>query len=158
MTTAQNLASGMYLLTTREEGQTYGCLINSAMEVSRKPGRIAVCLVNTNLTCEVLLRTGVFNLSVITEDAPHELFRQFGRKTGRKTDKFTNCPWLAEADNGIPCLKEHSNGYLSARVTQRLDLGDHTLFIGEITRDRVLNGLPTCTFAHFMQRACSGSK
>ena len=29
-----NLISGMYLLTTRDN-QDYGCLINSAMEVSR---------------------------------------------------------------------------------------------------------------------------
>ena len=151
MATAQNLASGMYLLTTREDGQPYGCLINSAMEVSRKPGRIAVCLVKTNLTTEALLRTGIFNLSVITADAPYELFRQFGMKTGRKTDKFTDCPWLTEADNGIPCLKEYSNGFLSARVTEQLDLGDHILFIGQITDDRVLNDLPTCTFDHFMK-------
>ena len=150
-TTAQNLASGMYLLTTREDGQNYGCLINSAMEVSRKPGRIAVCLVKTNLTHEALLRTGIFCLSVITEDAPYELFRQFGMKSGRKTDKFTNCPWLEESEGGILCLKDFSNGWLTARVTEQVDLGDHTLFIGEITACRVTGDLPTCTFDHFMK-------
>ena len=149
--TAENLSSGMYLLTTREGDQNYGCLINSAMEVSRKPARIAVCLVKTNLTHEALLRTGIFNLSLITEDAPYELYRQFGMKSGRKTDKFTDCPWLTEGNDGIPHLKDHSNGWLSAHVTEQLDLGDHTLFIGQITGDQVLNDLPTCTFDHFLK-------
>lgn len=37
-----NLTYGMYLLTCRENDRDYGCLVNTAMQVSSKPDRIAV--------------------------------------------------------------------------------------------------------------------
>ena len=89
-----NLSYGMYILTTREDGKDYGCLVNTAMEVSRNPGRIAVCLVKKNLTCEVLQRTNLFNFCALTEDSPYEIFRRFGMTSSRKADKFADCPGL----------------------------------------------------------------
>ena len=83
-----NFVSGMYVLTAREDGRDYGCLVNTAMEVSRNPGRIAVCLVKRNLTCEVLQRTGIFNLCALTEDAPYEIFHRFGMTSSRKVGMF----------------------------------------------------------------------
>ena len=63
-----NLTYGMYLLTTRENGQDFGCLVNTAMQVSSKPDRIAVCVVKRNLTHEILLRTGFFSCTVCSPD------------------------------------------------------------------------------------------
>jgi flavin reductase (DIM6/NTAB) family NADH-FMN oxidoreductase RutF len=155
---AQNLSSGMYLLTTRETEQDYGCLINSAMEVSRNPGRIAVCLVKRNLTHEVLTHTGIFNLCAITEDAPFDLFHRFGMTSSRKSDKFADFPHLERTTNGLTCLNRYANMYLSARVTESVDLGDHTLFIGEITDEAILSGQNTCTYHHFMNCICRKAK
>lgn len=154
-TATQHFTSGMYLLTAREDSRDYGCLINSAMEVSRNPGRIAVCLVKRNMTHEVLLRTGIFNLCAMTEDAPYDLFRRFGMTSSRKTDKFADCPGLGRAANGLAYLTAHTNMYLSAKVTETVDLGDHTLFIGQITEDAVLSDAPTCTYDYFMKHIAS---
>ena len=73
-----NMTYGMFLLTTREEGKDYGCIINTAVQVARDPERIAISVQNNNKTCEVLKRTELFNLSALTTDAPFDLFRQFG--------------------------------------------------------------------------------
>lgn len=51
------LAYGMYLLTTRAENRDYGCLVNTAMQVSSHPVQIAVCVVKENLTHEILLHS-----------------------------------------------------------------------------------------------------
>lgn len=150
-----NLAYGMYVLTTREDSKDYGCLVNTAMEVSRNPGRIAVCLVKRNLTCDVLQRTHFFNFCALTEDAPYDIFRRFGMTSSRKTDKFADCPGLGRAANGLAYLTAHANMYLSAKVTETVDLGDHTLFIGQITEDVVLSGAPTCTYDYFMKHISS---
>ena len=141
-----NFVSGMYVLTTRENGRDYGCLVNTAMEVSRNPGRIAVCLVKKNLTCDVLQRTGIFNFCALTEDAPYEIFHRFGMTSSRKVEKFADLPHLGRSSNGLASLTDHANMYLSAQV----DLGDHILFIGRITEDAVLSDSPTCSFDHFM--------
>lgn len=144
-----NLVSGMYVLTTREESRDYGCLVNTAMEVSRNPGRIAVCLVKRNLTCEVLQRTGIFNFCALTEDAPYDLFRRFGMTSSRKTEKFADFPHLGRSSNGLAYLTDFANMYLSAQVVETVDLGDHILFIGQITEDVVLSDKPTCTLDYF---------
>ena len=92
-----NLSYGMYLLTTREEGKDYGCIINTAVQVARDPDRIAISVQNDNKTCEVLKRTELFNLSAVTADAPFDLcwitalFR-----TGR-------CGWSGTGHSGPDC-------------------------------------------------------
>ena len=145
-----NFAYGMYLLTTGEDGTDYGCLINTAMQVSSQPDQIAICVVKRNLTHEVLLRTGAFHLCAITEDAPFELFRNFGMTSCRKKNKFSDFPNLARAKDGMLYLERFSNMHLSVKVTQQVDLGDHTLFIGTVTEDTVLCDKPTCTYAHYL--------
>jgi flavin reductase (DIM6/NTAB) family NADH-FMN oxidoreductase RutF len=149
---------GMYLLTAREGEQDFGCLVNTAIQVSSQPDRIAVCVVKSNLTHEVLQRTGVFNLSGLQEEAPMELFRNFGMRSSRKTDKFTQFPGLARSANGILFPSDWGTMCLSAEVTEQVDLGDHTLFIGRITDDAVLHESPTCSYRHFCKHILPRSK
>ena len=144
-----NLAYGMYVLTTQEDGKDFGCLVNTAMEVSRNPGRIAVCLVKRNLTCDVLQRTNLFNFCALTEDTPYDIFHRFGMTSSRKVEKFADFPHLGRSANGLAYLTAHTNMYLSARVVETVDLGDHILFIGQIEEDVVLSGDATCTLDYF---------
>jgi len=144
-----NLSYGMYLLTTREEGKDYGCIINTAVQVARDPDRIAISVQNDNKTCEVLKRTELFNLSAVTADAPFDLFRQFGMQSARDVEKFRGYPGIDRAPNTLPILSQYGNMYLSVYVTDTVDLGSHTLFIGELLDGQVLNGKPSCTYAHY---------
>ena len=144
-----NLTYGMYLLTTREEGRDYGCIINTAVQVARDPDRIAISVQNSNKTCEVLKRTGLFNLSAITADAPFDLFRQFGMQSARDVEKFRGYPGMDRAPNTLPILSNFANMYLSVYADQAIDLGSHTLFIGEVLDGAVLNAKPSCSYAHY---------
>ena len=146
-----NLTYGMYLLTCKEEDKDYGCLVNTVMQVSSKPERIAVCVVKRNLTHEILLRTGCFNLSTLTTDAPYSLFRTFGMTSCRKADKFADFPDPARSANGLIYTGQFSNMFLSAQITEQIDLDDHTLFIAQITEDVVLNQKPACSYEYFLQ-------
>jgi flavin reductase (DIM6/NTAB) family NADH-FMN oxidoreductase RutF len=149
---------GMFLLTAREGEQDFGCLVNTAIQVSSQPDRIADCVVKSSLTHEVLQRTGVFNHSGLQEEAPMELFRNFGMRSSRKTDKFTQFPGLARSANGILFPSDWGTMCLSAEVTEQVDLGDHTLFIGRITDDAVLHESPTCSYRHFCKHILPRSK
>lgn len=144
-----NLTYGLYLLTTREEGKDYGCIINTAAQVASDPVRIAISVLNTNKTCEVLKRTELFNISAVTADAPFDLFRQFGMQSSRDVNKFAGYPGIDRAPNTLPILSQYGNMYLSVYVTEAIDLGGHTLFIGEVLDGEVLNSKPSCTYAHY---------
>lgn len=146
-----NLTYGMYLLTTRENGQDFGCLVNTAIQVSSNPMRLAVCVVKRNFTHDVLLRTKCFNLSALTEDTPFELFQNFGMRSSAKVDKFTDFPGLARSGNGFIYPAEFANMYLSAEICEQIDLGDHTLFIGRIEDDVLLNCKPSCSYDYYLR-------
>ncbi len=148
-TALYNLTYGIYLLTTREEGRDYGCIINTAAQVARDPARIAISVQNSNKTCDVLKRTELFNLSAITADAPFDLFRQFGMQSARDVEKFRGYPGIDRAPNTLPIAKAYANMYLSCYVTEAIDLGSHTLFIGELLDTEVLNNKPSCSYAHY---------
>ena len=127
-----NLTYGVYLLSAREGQQDNACIINTAMQVANHPTRISVSSIKGNLTHDMILRTGHFNLSALTKDAPFSLFRQFGLQSGRDVDKFADFPHVARSENGLYYLTQWSNSYLSLRVVEVHDLGSHTLFIGEL--------------------------
>lgn len=145
-----NITYGLYLLTTREDGRDYGCIINTVMQVGREPDRIAISVQKNNKTHEVLMRTGLCNICAITADAPFDLFRQFGMQSARDVEKFAGYPGIDRAPNTLPILRHYGNMYLSVCITNQLDMGTHTLFVGEVVDAEVLNDLPTCTYDHYL--------
>ena len=58
---------------------------------------------------------------------------------------------LSRSGNGMLYLTEFGNMYLSVEITEQVDLGDHTLFIGEVTKDVVLCDKPSCTYDHYLK-------
>ena len=59
------LTYGLYLLTARQDGRDNGCIINTAVQVAENPARISISVIKKNLTCEMILNSGKFNLSCL---------------------------------------------------------------------------------------------
>ena len=144
-----NLTYGLFLLTAQEDGRDNGCIINTAIQVANDPTRISIAVIKKNLTCEMILRTGVFNVSAITTQAKFDLFQRFGMQSGRDVDKFADFPDAARSQNGLRYLTQAANAFFSAKVTEHLDLGSHILFIGEVTDAGVLAAEPSCTYGYY---------
>lgn len=136
------------MLTSKDEKDN-GCIVNTAVQVAENPTRIAISCQKGNLTREVIEKTGVFNLSVLTEDAPFETIRHFGMQSGRDVDKFADFAATKRSRNGLVYVTENTNAMLSCQVKEKLDLGSHMLFVGEVTESKVLSGGASCTYAHY---------
>lgn len=63
-----NLSYGVFMLSTKVGEKVNGCITNTCMQVAANPVRIAISVLNTNLTCEMLRESGVFALSILDED------------------------------------------------------------------------------------------
>ena len=83
-----SLSYGLYVLTARENERDNGCIINTAFQVTSRPNRIAFAVNQSNLTHDMLLRTGRCNLSVLSTDADFSIFERFGFKTGKDEDNY----------------------------------------------------------------------
>jgi flavin reductase (DIM6/NTAB) family NADH-FMN oxidoreductase RutF len=118
----------MFIVTARVDGEALGCLIGFATQASIDPPRFAVCLSHANRTFRRGREAEILGVHCVPADAD-DLAQLFGGETGDETDKFARTPWH-EGPGGVPVLERCSN-WFAGRVLQRLDAGDHDLFLLE---------------------------
>ena len=144
-----NITYGLYVLSARENDFDNACIINTAVQVANDPVRISISVIKQNKTCEMIRKTGVFNLSAITTEADFALFQRFGMQSGRDVDKFAGFADVARSANGLLYVTSMTNAFLSAKVVEQIDLGSHMLFIAEVTDGEVLSSGWGCTYTYY---------
>lgn len=142
---------GLYVLTASDNGKDNGCIINTAMQVTSTPNRISVTVNKQNYTHDIIVGTGEFNVSVLSQEANFEMFKRFGFQSGRDVDKFASYGFCKKAPNGIYYISNQTNAYISGKVEQSTDLGTHTMFIAAVTDAQVLSDVPTVTYDFYQK-------
>ncbi len=148
-TALYNLTYGLFVISSKDADKDNGCIANTAFQVANDPTRIVISSQMGNLTREIIEKTGKFNISVLTENVPFETIRRFGMTTGREVDKFSDFTAKERSHNGIYYLTENTNAFFSCEVKEKINLGSHMLFIGEVTESKKFNSDPPCTYAHY---------
>lgn len=142
------ISYGLFILTARDGTKDNGCVINTAMQVTANPNRIAIAVNKSNYTHDMILKTGEFNISILDESAKFGTFKNFGFKSGRDSDKMVEIKYN-RSENGITYLIDECNAYVSAKVCSTVDLGSHTLFIADVTDGQILSSNPSATYAFY---------
>jgi len=142
------LTYGLFVLTARQDGRDNGCIINTAAQVTDSPRRISIAVIKGGRTHDMIAATGVFNVSVLTEKASFDTFKHFGMQSGKTVDKFAGMT-VARSDNGLAYLDTQTNAVISGKVISAIDMGTHTLFIAEVTQEKVLNDDPSVTYGYY---------
>ncbi len=145
----RNLTYGLFILTAREGDKDNGCVINTLAQITTKPNRVSICVNKDGCTHDMILRTGVFNVSILTQEAPFSLYQHFGFQSGRDVNKFEDPALGARSANGLMYLPEYTNAFVSAKVISAQDYGTHTLFIAEVTEAQALSKVPSVTYAYY---------
>ena len=144
------LSYGLFVLTARRGEKDNGCIINTAMQVTTDPNRIIITVNKTNYTHDMVLETGEFTLSVLSQKAEFSTFQRFGFQSGRDVDKFAGFEEHAvRGDNGIDRVTLGTSAWLSCRVVSTLDLGTHTLFLADVEDGDVLSQAPSATYSYY---------
>ena len=143
---------GLYVLTARDGERDNGCIINTLLQVTSTPPLVGVITVNKqNYTHDIIVKSGEFNLSILTIDTPFGVFKNFGYQSGRDADKFAGSIEIKRSPNNIICLPSHSNAWLSFKVTNTIDFGSHTMFKADIVNGEVLSNAESLTYAYYHQ-------
>ena len=117
----------------RENGQI-AVSVHGASIVPDRP-RVLVQLYKTNLTHGMVLAAGAFALNILRDDQL-ELAHALGFVSGRQADKLAAIAH-ASAASGSPVLDD-CLGWLDCRVINRMDGGDMTCFLADVTDGRLL--------------------
>ena len=139
---------GLYVLTAKDEKDN-GCIINTVMQVTSTPLQIAIAVNKRNYTNEIIQKTRKFNLSILSEKADFSIYEHFGYKSGRDTDKFATFCDVKRSPNGLLYITKGTNAYLSAYVQNEIDLGTHSLFIGQLVASENLNDDKSATYDYY---------
>jgi flavin reductase (DIM6/NTAB) family NADH-FMN oxidoreductase RutF len=143
---------GLYILTAKDREKDNGCIINTVLQVTDTPSLTGVIAVNKrNYTHDMIVKTGEFNISILTTDTPFEIFNNFGFQSGRSVDKFANSTDIKRSKNNIIYLPEYSNAYLSFKVTDTFDFGSHNMFKADIIDGETLTNAESLTYAYYHQ-------
>ena len=145
----RDMSYGLFVLTARRGEQDNGCIINTGIQVTSQPNRVLIAVNKSNFTHDMILETGAFNLSVLTEKADFSLFQRFGFQSGRDVDKFQGFAHTLRTDNGLLAVTEGTSAWLSCKVASTVDLGTHTLFVADVTDGDVLSREPSATYAYY---------
>ena len=145
------LSYGLFVLTAKDEEKDNGCIINTAIQASSMPNQLSICVNKANHTHDMIVKTGKFTVSVISQDAGFDLFKHFGFQSGKDVDKFKNFEKCKRGENSIYYITEGTNAYISVNVSKTEDLGSHTMFIGEITDMEVLSETPSVTYDYYLK-------
>lgn len=145
-----SLSYGLFVLTARDGEKDNGCIINTCIQVANNPTRIAIAVNKDGLTHDMVLKTKLFNVSVIDESAKMDIFSHFGFQSGKSVDKFASNEFEAQrSENGVYYINNSCNAYISAYVTNVVDLGSHTLFIASVVKAVNLSDTPSVTYTYY---------
>lgn len=145
------LSYGVFMLSTKDGETVNGCITNTCMQVANSPTRIAIAVINTNYTCDLIKKSGVFALSLLDQTCSYELIKHFGFQSGRDVDKFENLQMPVDI-NGIPYMGWQACAVISGRVVSSQDLGSHTLFIAEVEDAKLLNDNAPLTYDDYQTK------
>ncbi len=144
-----NIGYGLYVLTVNDQGKDNGCIINTVMQAASNPCALIISVNRANYTNELLKSTKKFNVSILTESASFDIFKNFGYQSGKNVDKFKTFKDTERSDNGILYITKSTNSYISANVVKEVELGTHTLFIANIQDAKCLSDKPTVTYQYY---------
>ncbi len=131
-----DMSYGLYIVSAAHGGRKNGQLTNTVFQVTAEPARMAVSVNKQNFTHDLIAKSGYYSVSTLAEGTPMPFIGLFGFKSGRDTDKFAQAKH-EETPNGTPLVLEHSLSAFEVKVSQTVDMGTHTLFIGEILQGKL---------------------
>jgi flavin reductase (DIM6/NTAB) family NADH-FMN oxidoreductase RutF len=125
------MPSGLYILGSRAGERRNGMTINWATQMSFDPKLIGVAVEAAAFTHELISEGGVFSLNLVAQE-DRAIVRKFTKPVDVDVPARTlNGFPFHDGTSGAPVL-DQAVAYLDCQLRQTVELGDHTLFLGEV--------------------------
>jgi len=144
------ISYGMYVVSSKKEAKLNGQIANAVLQVTAEPAQISACINKENLTHQFIQESGVFTVSILEQDVPMEFIGHFGFKSGKEIEKFKGIDYKLGI-TGAPVAIRNCLGYLECEVTNSMDVGTHTVFVGKVVEAQVTKEGEPMTYAYYHQ-------
>jgi flavin reductase (DIM6/NTAB) family NADH-FMN oxidoreductase RutF len=123
------MPSGLYVLGSRAGERRNGMTINWVTQVSFDPKLVAVGVEKSAVTHELVSEGGVFAVNLVSRE-DRAIVRKFTKPVEVEGSTLNGFPFH-DGVTGAPIL-DQAPAYVDCEVRQAVDVGNHTLFIGEV--------------------------
>jgi flavin reductase (DIM6/NTAB) family NADH-FMN oxidoreductase RutF len=123
------LPSGLYIVGSRAGDRRNGMTLNWATQVSFDPKLVAISVEKAALTHELIAEGRVFSLNTVSRE-DRAIVRKFTKPVEVEGNTMNGFPFHGGV-TGAPIL-DQAPAYLDCEVRQAVDVGNHTLFVGEV--------------------------
>ncbi len=145
------ISYGLYIISSvGDEKKFNGQIANTLNQVTADPAQVAITLNKENLTHDYIMESKVFSASILSQAADMALIGQFGFKSGRDLNKFKGIEYKL-GETGAPIVLDNTIAYLDAKLIGSLDVGTHTIFIGEVAGTGIVSNHEPMTYAYYHQ-------
>ena len=144
----RSIGYGLYIVCSKKGDKYNGQIANTLFQITSDPPTVAVSINKNNLTHEFIQDSGIFTATTLCQDTPLSLIGTFGFKSGRDTDKFEGVNYRM-GSTGTPVVTDYGVACMEMKVNQQVDVGTHTLFIGEVVDADVISNEICMTYAHY---------
>lgn len=139
---------GIYVVTSRKGEKLNGQIANTVFQITSQPPTIAVSINKDNLTHQFIKKSRGLAASVLRQATPLPFIGRFGFKSGRDIDKLDGVDYKIGVTKA-PVVIENAVAYLEAKVTKEVDMGTHTIFIGDVAGADVLTDEECMTYDYY---------
>ncbi len=130
------IPSGCSILTVEHDGRSTGLLVSWVQQASFEPLSLSVCVKRGRPAQELIDAAGRFVLNVLSDD-PSAMFKHFGKGFSLDEEAFDGV--ATEPSEYGPMLTD-CVAQLGCRVTQRIAVGDHDLYVVAVAVGRSTDG------------------
>ena len=131
-----HFASGVTIITTRDEAVNYGLTASAVSSLSLDPPMLLVCINRQTGTSQAIAKAKVFAVNILKENQ-QAIARQFATP---HPNKFRDIP-LTFGTLGVPLLPDML-ATLECRVVEEATGGTHAVFLAEIQAAQAEEGMP----------------
>ncbi len=119
--------TGIYVLTTQENGRCHGMSSSWVAQVSGEPVMFMAAVDNAHFSNGAVARTGAFGLNIVGRRG-RELEDYFNSSRARRADNLDGIEFELSPSLAVPWLKLAMIA-VEARVVDSRVAGDHTIFV-----------------------------
>lgn len=144
------ISYGLYLVGSKKGDKLNAQVANSVIQVCSEPVKLALAINKNNYTHELISDSKAFTVSILSKDTPLSFIGDFGFKCGRDVDKLNSVNYRLSPNN-LPIVMDNALGYFEAKLINQVDVGTHTLFVGELVDADIIKEGEPMTYAYYQQ-------
>jgi len=138
-----HFATGVTVITAAADGELHGMTANALTSVSLDPVLLLVCIDKTTNAHRVISARGAFAVNILG-DHQEDVSRLFARK-GEPERGTLRGQGYRIGRTGSPILTD-CLAFMECTVTAVLEGGDHSIFLGEVVDEGVINEVKPLLF------------